>query len=74
MPLTLDVKPDRFTFPHSESGLRHALYTTLTNRRAGKRTIFRTYIHRVGDMEFGLLTVLAFPKVRPNRRARGCSL
>ena len=62
---------DLYTLPNTESGLTLALGLSLSLRRAGYRT-------RLAERAFShgtrVVTVVATPKPRPNRKARGCTL
>lgn len=62
--------PERFTFADSETGLEHAFTLSLSLRAAGFKTRLVTHVLS----GFTVHTVVAVPRLRPNRKERGCSL
>ena len=63
---------EHYTLPNTEAGLTLAFNLSLSLRRAGYRT-------RLAERAFShgytrVVTVVATPKPRPNRKARGCTL
>jgi hypothetical protein len=61
---------EHFTFPNTESGLTLALTLSLSLRRHG----YRTRLAERAISHTRVVTVVATPKPRPNRKARGCTL
>ena len=59
---------DRFTFPNNAHGLAHAWQCALHLRSFGYAT--RLAVRQWG--KYRVVTVIAMPATRPNRKERGC--
>jgi hypothetical protein len=62
---------ENYTFPDNVAGLEAALETTLSLRRFGFKT---RLAHRQLTRMTTVVTVVATPPKRPNRKERGCYL
>ena len=63
---------DRYIVPHTEDGLGILFDLTVSLRRVGFRT--RMGETKVGHSQELVYALVAVPKVRPNRKERGCEL
>jgi hypothetical protein len=62
---------EHYTLPHDEAGLGLLFHLTVSLRRAGHKT---RVVERLLSGRTPVVTLVAKPKQRPNRKERGCYL